>query len=323
MDKIKIKDINLDTAQPRQDFCQTDITDLANDIKRHGMLYPILVTPFYKNGNNLILGKKALRYPGRKYWLLDGERRVRAFRVNREDTIDADIKMDLDFYDMLEIQFSANTKRVQITVEEMAKAIERFKVEYYKKTPKGNHIKRLVELTGFSSTHIASAELIVQSTEELKSAINKGQVGGYLPKETNYIKDDAVKEAVNEFYIERGKKHKAPSVLLPRTLKPKIKKVEQMNVSDIEKKHLTTSILNDAVKVNSEEVDKKSDFPIYLFKAQEFLQQVEQWKIDDLTEKELGKLIGIVELIRNLFVERRRIIGKLMTNKRSKNIMGR
>ena len=57
--KIKIEDVVADTVQPRQDWDgnQNKLDSLLKDIDDNGLLYPIIVSPFYINGDNeLVLG---------------------------------------------------------------------------------------------------------------------------------------------------------------------------------------------------------------------------------------------------------------------------
>lgn len=317
--EIDIKKINLDTAQPRGESKIDQLKDLAKDIKERGLLYPIIVTPYYKKGETLVLGKKALESKERKWWVLDGERRVRAFKILKQDTIEAIIQLEIEFLKMLEIQFAANTKRVQITVEEMAKAIKRFKVEYLKKFPKKDPLARLVELTGYSYSYFDMAEAINRAPLKLQEKIEKGETGGYTAAEIEHAtKDVDIRRGVTNAYI---KSKKPMSALAVRAVKEDLRVLEKKkNLTPKEKEKLSESILTKYFNKGSKDVDENSDFLRYRHEAENFLDEIKLWNLEGITVSQIDELICIFDTIKNYFVEERRNLGKMKKNKKSKNI---
>ena len=71
--RVKIADISPNPHQPRRVFSQASISALADSIRRFGLLSPLLVR----------------RTGGGKYELIAGERRLRALRELRADSVDA------------------------------------------------------------------------------------------------------------------------------------------------------------------------------------------------------------------------------------------
>ena len=137
--KINVCDVTPDTAQPRQDWDnrQKELITLQKDIEKSGLYYPIIVSPYYVNDSNeVVIGQKALNHEDRKWWILDGERRWRCYNALKYTEIEAIIRTELTMLEMMEIQFASNTKRLQVTIREMSKAVERYRDEYIKKNSK-------------------------------------------------------------------------------------------------------------------------------------------------------------------------------------------
>src|SRR4051812_42315851 len=62
--RIPLGRIDRDPNQPRKEFDQAELFDLANSLRRHGQLQPCLVTP-----------------TGDRYQMVSGERRLRAAEI--------------------------------------------------------------------------------------------------------------------------------------------------------------------------------------------------------------------------------------------------
>lgn len=58
---LKIADIEPNRSQPRQDFDEAALADLANSISQHGLLQPLLVRPLIGGGYQLVAGERRWR----------------------------------------------------------------------------------------------------------------------------------------------------------------------------------------------------------------------------------------------------------------------
>ena len=101
---IKIDQITADPDQPRKQFDQISLDDLAISIREHGVLQPIIVTP-YKNG----------------YQVVAGERRLHASRQAGLDKIPALVRT-LTGQHKLEISLIENLQRKDLNDMETATA---------------------------------------------------------------------------------------------------------------------------------------------------------------------------------------------------------
>ena len=73
---VKLNDIEPNREQPRKDFDEAALSELADSIAKHGLLQPIIVRPL-SNG---------------RYQIIAGERRWRACRIAELDEVPVIIK---------------------------------------------------------------------------------------------------------------------------------------------------------------------------------------------------------------------------------------
>lgn len=128
---IDIEKIKPDPNQPRKEFDEEKLQELASDIKLHGLIQPILVR---RNEDD--------------YFIITGERRFRAVKLNNEKQIKAiiqeeDIKNDSLGY----IQVSENIKRDDLKFYELAEFI-------INKVKEGVSQKDVAEKLGISKSRI-------------------------------------------------------------------------------------------------------------------------------------------------------------------------
>lgn len=102
--QIKIDEISADPDQPRRKFGEEELRDLADSIKEHGILQPIIVTP-YQGG----------------YKIVAGERRFRASKIAGITKIPALVRKLSDQH-KLEISLIENLQRQDLNVMETATA---------------------------------------------------------------------------------------------------------------------------------------------------------------------------------------------------------
>ena len=325
--KINVKDVVQDTAQPRQDWANNEkaLLSLTEDIKDKGMYYPIIVSPFVKTDNNeLILGDMASKHDNRKWWILDGERRWLSAVSLGHKTIDAMVRTDLTMLEMLEIQFASNTKRLQVTITEMSKAVLRFRDEYKKENgeyDEADFIKSLCSLTGFSSAYFTMVEAINRADEDMKESVLSDKVGGYAPYEIEKAtKDEHFRRGITDAYLESEKQIGA---LAPRALKYDLKVIEaEENLSPPEKRLLAKQMMDDFTHKGGRTRDSEPHFLLYKQKAMKFLREVQHWNLNGLKNQEVLTLVGLIEGVYNHFKEDRRLNGQMFSRKTGENMFG-
>jgi ParB family chromosome partitioning protein len=137
--KLFIRDIQPNPDQPRKQFDETALQELAGSIKQYGVLQPIIVSP-----------------KGNGYEIIAGERRWRASALAGQETIPAIVRDKADL-EKLEIALIENVQRVDLSPLEQAVSIEylheQFNLSYQdiavklgKAVPTVNNIVRLLGL---------------------------------------------------------------------------------------------------------------------------------------------------------------------------------
>lgn len=111
--ELKIIDIEPNTGQPRKDFDDEKISELADSIKEHGVITPILVQ---KSENGF-------------YKIIAGERRWRASKLAGKKTIPAIIK-DYDKEEFYEVSLIENLQRQDLNPVEEALGYKKLMDEF-------------------------------------------------------------------------------------------------------------------------------------------------------------------------------------------------
>ena len=111
--EIEIERIKADELQPRKDFNDESIEELAESIKLYGLLQPIIVRP---DQDDLPLGDKE-----QTYTIIAGERRFRASILAGCKTVSARVKKPVN---VREISLVENMQRKDLNKIEEAMAIK-------------------------------------------------------------------------------------------------------------------------------------------------------------------------------------------------------
>ena len=326
--KINVEDVVQDTAQPRQDWTNNEksLEVLTEDIKEKGLYYPIIVAPFVKTSNDeLMLGEKVFKHKDRKWWILDGERRWLSAVNLKHKTIDAMVRMDLSMLEMLEIQFASNTKRLNVTITEMSKAVVRYRDEYRKEHgeySESDFINSLCSLTGLSSTYFNNVEAINRADDDMKKSVLACEVGGYTPSEIEQAtKDEDLRRGLTDAYLESKRQIGANA---PRAIRYDLRAIEaENNHSPNEKRILGREVLLDFINQGKRTKDVEPHFLLYKQKAMKFFREVQHWNLSGLKTKEVATLVGIMENVHNYFKEDRRLNGQMFSSNMGDNIFGK
>lgn len=137
--KLFITDILPNPDQPRRHFDQAALDELAQSIKRYGILQPLIVSPH-----------------GGQYTLVAGERRWRAAQIAGLNQVPAIVRKQKEL-EQLEIALIENVQRVDLSPLEQAVSIEKLHTQFNmnysdiakrlgKAAPTINNIVRLLQL---------------------------------------------------------------------------------------------------------------------------------------------------------------------------------
>lgn len=145
---IKVEEIKANKNQPRKKFDEEKIQELANSIKEHGVLQPIIV-----------------RRKAGGYELVAGERRWRAAKKAGIEKIQAIVK-DLSDADVMEIALIENLQREDLNPLEEAEAYKKLIEEF------GMTQEELSKRVGKSRSQIANTVRLLNLDEEIKKLIS-------------------------------------------------------------------------------------------------------------------------------------------------------
>ncbi len=151
--ELEIDLLESNPYQPRQVFNQEQLNELASSIKENGVFTPILV--------------KAME--GNKYYIVAGERRVRASLLAGKTTIPALIS-DLDDLAMQTITLIENMQREQLNPIEEAYAIEHL-MELQNLTQ-----DQVAKVIGKSRSYVANAVRTLNADPKLIDAVLTGKI---------------------------------------------------------------------------------------------------------------------------------------------------
>ena len=173
-------------GQPRKHFDEGELTELANSIRTHGVLQPILVRPI----------------AGGKYEIVAGERRWRAAQRAGLHTIPAVIR-EFNEVEVLEIAIVENVQRTDLNPIEEAQGfqalIDRF----------GRTQEEIAEAVGKSRPHIANMLRLLKLPDDLQEMVRDGRLSSgharaiLTAPDQRALAQRVIKEGLNVRDVER------------------------------------------------------------------------------------------------------------------------
>jgi ParB family chromosome partitioning protein len=151
--QIDVKSVRANPYQPRQEFDENEIRQLAESLKKQGLLQPVVVRP---------------AGPG-FYELVAGERRWRAARLAGLEKIPAIVK-DVDDKKMLELALVENLQRRDLNPMEKARAFRQLMQQH------GWTQEDLADAVAMSRPAVANFMRLLELPAEIQEAVARGTV---------------------------------------------------------------------------------------------------------------------------------------------------
>lgn len=151
--KLEITLIDPNPDQPRQHFDPEGLRELADSIKQHGILQPLVVSP----------------EAGGRYLIIAGERRWRAAQIAKLKVVPTIVRTAKEL-EQLELAIIENVQRVDLSSLEQAVSIERLHQQF--STPYETIAKRL----GKAHTTVVNIVRLLQLPDEAKGALKKREI---------------------------------------------------------------------------------------------------------------------------------------------------
>jgi ParB family chromosome partitioning protein len=160
---IDVEKIKPNPFQPRRDFDEARLKDLAESIRMYGILQPLTVTrkEFEKPEGGLAV----------EYELIAGERRLRASKIAGLQQVPALIRSgDQDDKVKLELAIIENLQREDINSVDRARAFKRLADEF------GMKHAQIAEKVGKSREYVSNTLRILDLPEEILNALSEGKL---------------------------------------------------------------------------------------------------------------------------------------------------
>lgn len=150
---LKISEIEPNRDQPRKDFDESALAELAHSISQHGVLQPLLVRPLIGGG----------------YQIVAGERRYRACRMAGVTEVPVVIR-ELSDSETMELALIENLQRENLTPIEEAKGFGVLVDEY------GMSQEEVSRVVGRSRSAVANSLRLLNLPKEVSDMVERGEI---------------------------------------------------------------------------------------------------------------------------------------------------
>lgn len=150
--EVRINEIEPNTEQPRKNFNDAKLSQLAESIKQHGVVQPLIV---HREGNT--------------YKIVAGERRWRAARIAGLQTVPVIVR-ELSSRQVMEIALIENIQREDLNPIEEAEAYDKLISEY------GMTQEEVSNTVGRSRPAVTNSLRLLSLQDEIKSKLISGEI---------------------------------------------------------------------------------------------------------------------------------------------------
>lgn len=202
---LKISEIEPNHNQPRRDFDEDALNALADSIKAHGLIQPILVKPLFGGG----------------YQIVAGERRYRACQLAGITEVPVTIR-ELTEEETMEIALIENLQREDLNPIEEALGYKALMDEH------GLSQEEVAEAVGKSRPAVANTLRLINLPEKLSGMVSEGKLSAgharaLLAVENTKDMEDLADEIINSDLSVR----QVEKLVKQFKAKPKTKKTEK------------------------------------------------------------------------------------------------
>lgn len=232
--EISLSELRANPYQPRKNFDEETLSELASSIKEHGVFQPIIV-------------KKSVK----GYEIIAGERRFRAAKLAGLTTIPAIVK-DFSDDEMMQIALLENLQRENLTAIEEAKA--------YKNIIESMNITQdeLAKKVGKSRSHITNILGLLKLPTSVQDMVLYNKLSMGHARVLSKLEDSSkIEDLANKVIDEDISVRELESLVYDN---PTTKQVKQKKVQNDEYKHIETYLkekLGTSVKINNDKISIK------------------------------------------------------------------
>lgn len=226
---VRVTSIEPNRTQPRKNFNEDTLTELAESIKLHGIIQPLVVQ------------KKDDFYE-----IITGERRWRAAKLAGLKEIPVIIK-DYTDQEVVEIALIENIQREDLNPIEEAMAYKRLLTEFHLKQDE------LAERVSKSRTAVTNSMRLLKLSDEVKQMVIEGLISSGHARALLSIEDQKMQEQIAEKIMDeklsvRETEKLVKNLTTPKEKNPKEKIENEFVYQEIEE--TIKNIIGTKVKVN-------------------------------------------------------------------------
>jgi ParB family chromosome partitioning protein len=186
---IEVEKIRPNPSQPRRDFNDDAIREMANSIREFGILQPIVLSKVEKETPNGI---------DIEYQLIAGERRLRAAKLLGLRVVPAIIRnVDLE-REKLELAVIENLQRENLNAVEMARAFQRLQEEFRMTQ------REIAAKLGKSRETVANTMRLLDLPEYIQDALQKGNLSESHARLLLAVENPAAQKQLFDDIAEHG-----------------------------------------------------------------------------------------------------------------------
>lgn len=178
--EIPLSQLRPNPYQPRKSFDEDAIRELAESIKEHGVIQPIIVREALKG-----------------YEIIAGERRYRASQLSGKATIPAVVRSFTD-QQVMEIALIENLQREDLNALEIAAAYQNL-IDTFNLTQ-----EELAMKVGKSRSHVANFLRLLQLPAEIKEYVSRGTLSMGHARAMITIEDPKVQKQLAKQVVEEN-----------------------------------------------------------------------------------------------------------------------
>ncbi len=178
--ELKISELEPNREQPRREFDEKAMAELADSIAQHGLLQPLLVRPLFGGG----------------YQIVAGERRWRAARMAGLSEVPAVVR-EMSDHEVMELALIENLQREDLTPLEEANGYQTLLDKY------GMTQDEVAKTVGKSRPAVANALRLLHLPEAIREMVERGELSAghartllAFPDEASML--EAAKKAVEQ-----------------------------------------------------------------------------------------------------------------------------
>lgn len=170
--KLPVEDLEANPNQPRQHFDKAALEQLAESIKNHGVLQPLVVSPL-KDG---------------KYAIIAGERRWRASQIAGLQKVPTIVRTTKEL-EQLEIAIVENVQRVDLSPLEQAVSVERLHQQF------NMTYEAIAKRLGKATSTVNNVVRLLQLPEDARLALQEQKISEGHARAILALKDTPEKQA--------------------------------------------------------------------------------------------------------------------------------